>query len=361
MAKRQIPSGVYLIRGRKEEGHEALARKAEKVFLKTGFMEKIEKNAFVALKIHFGEQGNTGHIKPRWIVPLINQIQKRTSRAFLADSNTLYVGNRSNSVDHLRLAWKHGFTPEAVGVPVIIADGLLGRDGGEVPVNLPHIKTARIGSAFVHSEALVCLSHFTGHTLTGMGGAIKNLGMGCASRAGKLEQHADVRPWVNPKLCTDCGICLQYCPSQAIEQRDGSAVIDEKRCIGCGECLVVCTAGAVKFRWDQESARVQEKMSEYAFSVWSSFKGNACCLNFLLQVTRDCDCMAKNQPAVVEDIGILASVDPVAVDQASVDLVNAAGGKDILRANYELDWSVQLRHGEEIGLGSRKYRLIEIK
>lgn len=355
-----MKSQVFFIPAAREDGNEVLAEKAEKIFLKIGLRSQIEKKSFVAMKIHFGEKGNTGFIKPQWIVKIINQIKGITSRVFLTDSNTLYVGKRSNSLDHLSLAREHGFTQETLGIPVIIADGLIGRDGDKIQVDLSRIKSAKIASAIFDSDMLVCLTHFTGHILTGFGSAIKNLGMGCASRAGKLEQHSDVHPWVNPKLCDNCGVCFNYCPSQAIIEKGDSAFIVEEKCIGCGECLVVCNSGAVKFNWDSDSVRVQEKMSEYAFSVLKHLKGKISFINFLIKVTKDCDCMSNGQQAIVEDIGILGSHDPVAVDQASVDLVNKRSGKDILRAGYDLDWSVQLSHGVEIGLGSRDYELIEL-
>lgn len=355
-----MSSKVYFIQARREDGNEVLAQKAEKIFLNIGMERQIEKDSFVAMKIHFGERGNTGFIKHQWLVNIINRIKNITSRGFLADSNTLYVSKRSNSIEHLLLAKEHGFTPENLGIPVIIADGLVGRDDEEIEVNLKWVKSAKVGSAFLHSDVLICLSHFTGHIQTGFGSAIKNLGMGCASRAGKLEQHSDVHPWVNPKLCNNCGTCFDYCPAQAIVQKDESAYIVEERCIGCGECLVVCNVGAVKFRWDSDSIRVQEKMSEYAFSLWQLFKSKIGFINFLLKITKDCDCMSGDQPAVIEDIGILGSLDPVAVDRASVDLVNRRSGKDLLRAGYDVDWSVQLKHGEQIGLGSQDYDLIEL-
>ncbi len=355
-----MKSKVFFIPATREDGNEVLAEKAEKVFLKIGLRSQIEKKSFVALKIHFGEKGNKGFIKPPWIVKIIDQIKNVTSRVFLTDSNTLYVGKRSNSLEHLSLAREHGFTQEALGVPVVIADGLIGRDDGEIQVDLSRVKSAKIGSAILDSDILVCLTHFTGHILTGFGAAIKNLGMGCASRAGKLEQHSDVHPWVNPKLCDNCGVCFDYCPSQAIVEKADSAFIVEEKCIGCGECLVVCNQGAVKFNWDSDAVRVQEKMSEYAFSVWKHLEGKISFLNFLIKVTKDCDCMAHDQQPMVEDIGILASLDPVALDQASVDLVNKRSGKDILRAGYDVDWSVQLSHGVKIGLGSRDYELIEL-
>lgn len=355
-----MQSKVYFISANRNEGHASLAKKAEKIFRKIGLEKHIEKDSFVVLKIHFGEQGNTGFIKPQWIVDIIHHIKSKTSRVFLTDSNTLYVGRRSNSVDHLQLAWEHGFTREAVGIPVIIADGLIGRDDDDVPVNLSHVKSAKIARVFLNSDVMVCLTHFTGHMVTGFGGTVKNMGMGCASRAGKLEQHSDLHPWIDSKVCEDCGVCLDYCPTQAIIRGEKGIFINEDKCIGCGECLVVCDVGAVKFRWDSDSVRIQEKMSEYAFSVGQHFKNKMGCLNFLLKITKDCDCMAKDNPPIVEDIGILGSPDPVALDKASVDLINQGNSRDILKVGYDVDWSVQLKHGAQIGLGNMDYELIEI-
>jgi uncharacterized Fe-S center protein len=352
-------SKVYMISARREDGDEALARKAEKIFLNLGLKEKMDKKSFVALKIHFGEEGNTGFIKPRWLGKIISQVKSVTPRVFLTDSNTLYLGRRSNSVDHLHLARDHGFMEGALGVPVIIADGLIGRNDDELQVDLPLIKKAKIASEILDSDLLICLTHFTGHVQAGFGGAIKNLGMGCASRAGKLEQHSSVRPWINPKNCTGCGICLDHCPAQAIKLEDEKAVIEDEKCIGCGECLVVCKQGAVKFRWDSDYALFQKKMSEYAYTVLRHFKEKICFINFLLKVTKDCDCMSQDAPAVVEDIGILGSLDPVAVDKASVDLIIKRSGKDVFKAGYDIDWSIQLKHGSEVGLGNLEYELIE--
>lgn len=355
-----MSSDVFFVPAKREEGDHTLAEKAEKVFLKLGFTKKIEEEAFVACKIHFGEKGNTGYIKPYWLLNIIKRIRKKTGRIFFTDTNTLYLGMRSNAIEHLSLAWEHGFSLENVGIPALIADGLIGHDEEEIRVNLPRIKSAKIASAFLNLDGLLCLSHFTGHILTGFGAAIKNLGMGCASRAGKLDQHSDVHPWINPNLCKNCGICLDYCPSEAIAQEEGSVSIVKNKCIGCGECLVVCAVGAVKMRWDADSVRVQEKMAEYAFSVWKRNKGKIGFINFLLKVTKDCDCMANDQPPIIEDIGILGSEDPVAIDKASVDLINTRSGGDLLRAEYDVDWSVQLKHGERIGLGTTEYEFIEI-
>lgn len=359
--RRKVLSKVYFIPARREDGDEVLARKAEKIFLNLGLIEQMDKKSFVALKIHFGEEGNTGFIKPQWLKKMINQIQSVTTRVFLTDSNTLYLGRRSNSVDHLHLAKEHGFTEEALGVPVIIADGLIGRNDDELQVDLPLVKKAKIASGILDSDLLICLSHFTGHVQAGFGGAIKNLGMGCASRAGKLEQHSDVRPWINPKNCTGCGVCLDYCPTQAIILENEKAIIQDERCIGCGECIVICKAGAVKFRWDSDCGLFQKKMSEYAYSVSKHFKEKICFINFLLKVTKDCDCMSKDSPEVVEDIGILGSLDPAAADKASVDLIIKRSGKDVFKAGYDIDWSFQLKHGAQLGLGNLEYELIEME
>jgi uncharacterized Fe-S center protein len=352
-------SKVYFIPAQRKDGDEALSRKAEKIFLNLGLKERMDKKSFVALKIHFGEEGNTGFIKPQWLKKMINQVRSVTTRVFITDSNTLYIGRRSNSVDHLRLAREHGFTEEMLAAPVIIADGLIGHSDDELQVDFPLIKKAKIASEILDSDLLICLTHFTGHVQAGIGGAIKNLGMGCASRAGKLEQHSDVRPWINPKNCTGCEVCLDYCPTQAINLEDEKAIIEDEKCVGCGECIVVCKAGAVKFRWDSDYDLFQKKMSEYAYSILSHFKGKIGFINFLLQVTKDCDCMSKDNPAVVEDIGILGSLDPVAVDKASVDLIIKRSGKDVFRAGYDIDWSIQLKHGAKVGLGNLEYELIE--
>ncbi len=351
---------VFFIPAAAEDAAKTLSQKTRDVFLRLGLCDKLDKEDFVALKIHFGEKSNTGYIRPVWLLDLVHEIGKKTGRAFLTDSNTLYVGHRSNSVDHLRLAWSHGFRPDVIGAPVIIADGLIGRDMRESPGQHGRITSPKIGSAFLNSDALVCLTHVTGHVQTGLGAALKNLGMGCASRAGKLDQHSVAHPRVTAKACRNCGLCFDYCAARAIVQAEGHVVIDDKKCTGCGECLVVCKFGAVKLRWDEDFKRIQEKVAEYAFHVKNHFKDKIGFVNYLIKITKDCDCMAKDDPRIVDDIGILASVDPVAIDKASADLVLRRAGRDVFKAGYDIDWSSQLRHGAEIGLGSMDYDLIEL-
>lgn len=354
-----MASNVFFIKGSREDSDDLLAEKALKVFERLDLCKDINKEDFVGLKIHFGEKGNKGYIKPPWIKDLVERLKGLSPRVFITDTNTLYVGNRSNACEHLRLAKEHGFSLESLGIPVIIADGLIGRNDDEIKVELPRIKTAKIAETISSTDWLICLSHFTGHILTGFGSTIKNLGMGCASRAGKLDQHSDVQPYVDAKLCKDCKICYDYCPASAIVEKDNKAHILKDKCIGCGECLVVCNRGAVKMRWDGDVARVQEKMAEYAYSVIKTVNKGVVGLTFLTQITKDCDCMSTSEKVIIEDIGILASSDPVALDFAAVELIQIRD-KDILRKANDVDWSIQLRHGENIGLGSRDYKLIEI-
>ncbi len=355
-----MKSKVYFIPASRLEGDKVIAEKAERLFLALGLYSRIEKDAFVALKIHFGEKGNTGYIRPVWLEGIVRRLKAQTNRAYFTDTNTLYVGLRSNAVDYTQLAARHGFSLEKTGLPVIIADGLVGENDEEAKIDLKRVRTAKIAAGIAQADFLLCLSHVTGHAQTGLGAAIKNMGMGCASRAGKLDQHSEVRPRINPKVCTNCSLCLDYCPAGAIIQKEGSAHILADQCIGCGECLVVCKAGAVRMRWDEDSARIQEKMAEYAFAVWKRFGEKAGFINFLVKITKDCDCMAKEQPEIVTDIGLLASADPVALDKASADLVIERSGKDVFRAGYDIDWSVQLRHGAEIGLGFLECELIRL-
>jgi uncharacterized protein len=353
-----MKSNVFFIQANGRESPDILSEKARKAFLATGLDARLGAEDFVAMKIHFGERNNTGHIDPRWLRGVAAEVAKRTPRGFLTDTNTLYVGHRSNSVDHIRLAWEHGFRPDIIDAPVIIADGLLGRDAHGTEAGQSRIASAKLAGAILDADALLCLTHVTGHVQTGLGASIKNMGMGCASRAGKLEQHSVVRPRVSAKLCRNCSVCMDHCPEAAILQAEGHVVIDAERCVGCGECLVVCKPGAIKWRWDEDSPRVQEKLAEYALAVQRHFKGKVAFVNFLIRVTKDCDCMARSQRPVVDDIGILSSEDAVAVDRASADLVVEKSGTDVFRKGYDLDWTVQLRHGERIGLGSTDYALV---
>jgi uncharacterized protein len=253
---------------------------------------------------------------------------------------------------------------------VIIADGLKGHDGVSVKIKGHHYKEVKIASALYHADALLVTSHFKGHSVAGFGGAIKNLGMGGGTRSSKQLMHSDVKPWVNEKTCIACGRCINWCPVKAIkiEAHTKKAAIDPTVCYGCGECLITCPTGAIAITWKESSERVQEKMAEFALGVFQSQKGRIAFVNFVIRVSPDCDCWNFSEPPVVEDLGILASLDPVAIDQAGLDLVTQAPGlkghepgQNKFAALYpEVPLGVQLECGEKLGLGSREYQLIPI-
>ena len=341
---------------------DVISQKVLKLYRAAGFEKIFEKNEFVAVKIHFGEKNNTGHIKPQWIKPLLNTVKEKECKPFLTDTNTLYRGERLNSIDHLMQAYAHGFSIENLGVPVIIADGLLSKNYSEVPIDGKQLKSVKIANDILHSHALMVLTHVTGHILTGMGAAIKNLAMGCAPRSGKQVQHADVRPKVNEEKCKACGLCIKWCPKDAIQIYDGAARIDVEKCYGCGECIATCRYHAIKSSFKNTSESLQERMAEYALGAVKDKKGKCCFFNFITHVTKECDCMDKAQDKITGDIGILASYDPVAIDKATVDLLIEKSGKDILRDLWpENDYIVQIRHAENLGLGSASYDLIKVE
>lgn len=354
-------SRVYFAAVRKNEPVASIAKKVKLVYEKARLSACVEKNALVGIKLHFGEKGNRGYVKPAFVKPVVSQVKARGGKPFLTDTNTLYVGERSNAVDHLHQAEAHGFSLGRVGAPVIISDGLVGRN--EIRVKIPgvHFSHVPIAAEIVSAGALIVVTHVTGHIATGLGGAMKNVGMGCATRKGKMAQHSDMKPAVKPRVCTKCGECVQWCPVRAITMEAKAARIDSAICIGCGECLAVCRYGAIQYNWKISSRMLQEKMAEYAYGVIIMKKGKVGFLNFLLHVTKDCDCMGDTGKPIWADIGILGGTDPVAIDTASLDLIRERSGKELRELAYpKVDERIQLRHGERIGLGTMKYKLEEV-
>ena len=344
---------------------------------------KIREKDLVAIKLHFGEQGSTTFVRPVFLRRIVDRVKQLKGKPFLTDTNTLYAGTRGEAVSHLTTALQHGFGYSVVDAPVLIADGLRGNSGVKVRINKPLYQAVSIGHDIYMADALVSVVHFKGHELSGIGGTLKNLGMGCASREGKLSQHSNISPKVKGKKCTACRRCLQGCPAEAIsisppspeiEKKREIASIDPKKCIGCGECILTCPTGAIAIRWNETTVLFQKKMAEHACGAIQKKKDKTLYLNFLTQITPTCDCNPFSDAPIVKDIGFLSSGDPVAIDQASADLVNKEegfrssklssnweSGKDKFRALYpEVDWSIQLAYAEEIGLGTRTYELIKI-
>jgi uncharacterized Fe-S center protein len=332
---------------------------------RVGIPEWVRPGDLVAVKVHFGERGNTAFVPPFYVGKIVEKIRVAGGKPFVTDAGTLYLGSRSTAYDHILTAAAHGFTLESLGAPVIIADGLTGHDFVEVEVEGEVLRKAKVASAAAHADGLVAVSHLTGHELTGFGCAVKNVGMGLGSRGGKQQMHSDVKPRVNESRCTGCGKCVRWCPAGAISLAEGGggtkARVDEESCLGCGECTVMCLEGAIAPRWAGDPRVSQRKIAEYAAAVLKGKEGRCAFFNFLLQMTPACDCWSYSDAPILPDIGILASRDLVAVDQASADLVLERAGRDLFRELYpSIDWREQLVHAERMGLGNRKYRLVDI-
>jgi uncharacterized Fe-S center protein len=284
------------------------------------------------------------------------------TKPFITDTSALYTGRRHNAIDHTILAHEHGFDIVGLGIPFIAPDGLFGTSETAVQIDGELNKEVFIASDIVRCQSILSIAHFTGHPAACAAATLKTLGMGCSSRKGKMRQHASMRPKVGDE-CTLCGDCFDHCPADAITLGDVKAGIDREKCIGCGECVAVCRFGAVKYDWGAEDRILQKNIAEHALGVLKGKKGRVVFFNFVISVTGDCDCFDREgMPKITDDIGIFASTDPVAVDKASIDIVQNRTGKTIARLleNDKLDARYQIEHAEHIGLGATDYELIEI-
>jgi uncharacterized Fe-S center protein len=353
---------------------ENLVDKVGRLAQTAGLSSAIKPRDLVAVKMHFGEAGNAAFIRSVFVRKIVQLIKAEGGVPFLSDANTVYVGTRSDAPSHLLTAIQNGFSHASVDAPIIIADGLRGKSEVAVDIHQKNIQQAYIGAEIVQADALISLAHFKGHELSGFGGTIKNLGMGCASRKGKLAQHSTVSPDIKRKKCIGCGDCIPHCSQGALSIVEKKAVMDTQKCIGCGECVLICAQEAIQIQWNQAIPIFQENMVEYMMGVLQGKAGKTLFINFITNVSPACDCYGHNDAPIVRDIGMVASVDPVAIDQASADLVNqetampgscltqnTGPGEDKFRGLYpEIDWSYQLEYAEKIGLGSRRYTLEKI-
>jgi len=354
---------------------ENLHTKLERLVELAGLPGIINAGELVAIKMHFGEKGGHAYIRPTFVRRIVDQVKTQGGKPFLTDSSTLYPGERKEAVSALTCAIENGFAYAVVNAPLIMSDGLRGHSARRVPVPGKLLKDVDIGLEILEADSLVVLSHFKCHELTGFGGAIKNLAMGCSSREGKLEQHSTVAPQVSEKRCTTCGACLKACAHNAIDLSSGKAVLDAERCTGCGRCITACEPMAIQIQWNEESSQVMKKMAEYALGATSGKERQTLYVNFITQVSPACDCYGHSDAPIVPDIGILAATDPVALDQACADLVNQARGlpDTAMRSGHEpgcdkfrgvypqINWETQLEHGEAVGLGKRIYELITLE
>jgi len=352
------PSPVYFAPLPDRAGPEALGRAAARVFEACCAPGVIAKRDFVALKLHVGERGNDTFVPPGVFRVLGEKIRSRGGRPFLTETSTLYRGERQNAVQHILHAHRHGFSIEATGLPFIPADGLAGNTEMEVAIPGELNTAVKIAREVLVADALVAVAHMTGHLASGFGGVIKTLGMGLASRMGKMRQHSSAQPRVDPAACTFCRKCLQWCPVEAVVEKSGKAFIRQEKCIGCGECVAVCRFDAVRYNWGMETDTLEKHMAEHALGVVQNKRGKCVFLDVAVNLTKDCDCMDFRQQPVLPDVGVLASQDPVAVDQACLDLVRRRHGRDLDEVSYPgVSRRVQISHGEAIGLGQRRYAL----
>ena len=352
--------------------------KLEKLVKKAGIERLALKTNIVALKKHFGEPGNLAYLRPNYAARISNLLKSHGAKPFLTDCNTLYSGKRANAVDHLQSAMENGFNPISAQCQVIIADGLKGTDQKEILINGEYCKTAKIGTAIADADVIISMTHFKGHEQSGFGGTLKNLGMGCASVGGKLELHSASQPIIAKQNCIGCNICVKYCAHDAVHlNTERKAEIDYDKCVGCGQCVALCQYDGAVMGSNDTSERLNYKIAEYTKAVIKD-KPNFH-ISFIMNVSPECDCWNHNDAAIIPDLGILASFDPVALDMACADMVINA---PVLRSNNQLanehqhddlcgcdkfhlmhpdtDWFAGLQHAEKIGIGTMQYELITI-
>ena len=357
-----MDSKVYFIKASVGDGAQVISDKSRRLFKAGGFAGCFKENDFTAVKVHVGEGRNNTYVKAPYIKGLVDELVALNTKPFLTDTTTLYVGQRNNALNHTVLAAEHGFSSAELGIPFIVSDGLFGTTEMAIEINGRHNKEVFIATDIVMCQSILSIAHVTGHIMAGLGATLKTLGMGCASKKGKLKQHAAVKLSIG-RNCTLCGECLRHCPVDAIKLGKTKARIIQSKCIGCAECMAHCRFKAVKCNWGQETGVLQENIAEYARGVLLGKQDKAAFFNFLMSVTEDCDCFGTpDMHTMVGDIGIVASTDPVAVDQAALDLVENEAGRKLqkLLKNEGLDPGCQIEHAQSLGLGSKRYELIEI-
>ncbi|MCH3965138.1 MAG: DUF362 domain-containing protein [Clostridium sp.] len=360
---------------------DGLPTKLKKLIKKAGIGQIDMDGKFVAIKMHFGELGNISYLRPNYARAVTDVVKELGGKPFLTDCNTMYPGSRKNALEHLECAWENGFTPLTVGCPVLIGDGLKGTDDIAVPVaGGEYVKEARIGRVIMDADVFISLTHFKGHEMTGFGGAIKNIGMGCGSRAGKTDQHSSGKPHIDKALCRGCRRCQQECANGGLEFDDASKkmIVNHENCVGCGRCLGACNFDAIVFDNDAANELLNCRMAEYTKAVVDgrpSFH-----ISLVVDVSPNCDCHGENDTPILPNLGMFASFDPLALDQACADACLKAAplpGSQLsdnmskpdfvdnhdhfINSTPESEWRSCLDHAEKIGLGTRDYEMIVIK
>lgn len=367
-----MASKVYFTNMR-VRGDENLTEKLKRLVKKAGIEQIDFRDRFVAIKMHFGEKGNLAYLRPNYAKAIVDVVKKLGGKPFVTDCSTLYVGARKNALDHLEIAYEHGFNPFSLGCHVLIGDGLKGTDEVAVPIHGEYVKNALIGREIVDADIVISLTHFKGHEGTGFGGALKNLGMGCGSSAGKAEMHETEKPAMNGAACVGCGVCARNCAHDAIHVVEKKANIDYAKCKGCGRCIGVCPTKAMRPGQEKGCEMLSRRVAEYAYAVVKdkpSFH-----ISLAIDISPFCDCYGSNDAPILPDVGMFASFDPVAIDQACADLCNRekpfadsllgekrpVPGVDFFHALHpDTNWEAGIEQAEKIGLGSKAYELMEM-
>ena len=371
---------VYFTDFRTQAFGDGLTKKLQKLIKKAGVGEIDMDGKFVAIKLHFGELGNISYLRPNYARAIVDLVKEMGGKPFLTDCNTMYPGSRKNALEHLACAWQNGFTPLTVGCPILIGDGLKGTDDIAVPVaGGEYVKEAKIGRAIMDADVFISLTHFKGHEMTGFGGAIKNIGMGCGSRAGKTEQHSSGKPHIIEDKCRGCKRCMRECANSGLVFDDArkKMTVDQNHCVGCGRCLGACNFDAIAFDNDHANEILNRRMAEYTKAVVDGRPNFH--VSLIVDVSPNCDCHCENDAPILPNIGMFASFDPLALDQACVDacmdsepLPNAQLSDNMKKADFvdhhdhftnsspESEWRSCLSHAEKIGLGTREYELIKM-
>ena len=366
-----MASKVYFTNFR-ATSRENLPQKLARLVKKAGMLDIDFENKYTAIKIHFGEPGNLAYLRPNYSKVIVDLIKEQGGRVFLTDCNTLYVGRRKNALDHLDAAYENGYNPFTTGCHVIIADGLKGTDEAIVPIDGDYVKEAKIGQAVMDADIVISMNHFKGHECTGFGGALKNIGMGCGSRAGKMEMHSAGKPSVSARRCIGCGACQKICAHNAITIADKKATINHDFCVGCGRCIGICPVDAIRAANDESNDILHCKIAEYSLAVLKDRP--AFHISLVCDVSPNCDCHGENDMPIVPDVGMFASFDPVALDIACADAVNRqpvivgsildeqehVHHDHFTDTHPETNWMSCIDHAVKLGLGTKEYELIEI-
>ena len=371
---------VYFTDFRTPYGGDTMPGKLKKLIRKAGIAQLNLEGQFVAIKIHFGELGNVSYLRPNYARAVVDVVKELGGKPFLTDCNTLYPGSRKNALEHLYCAWENGFTPLTVGCPILIGDGLKGTDDIEVPVRGgEYVKNAKIGRAVMDADVIISLTHFKGHEATGFGGALKNLGMGCGSRAGKKEQHNNGKAYVRQELCRGCRRCMRECANDGLvfDAEIRKMHVDKEHCVGCGRCVGACNFDAIDFEDPNSNQMLNYRIAEYAKAVVDGRPQFH--ISMVMDISPNCDCHEENDAPILPDVGMFTSFDPLALDQACVDaclkcepLPNSQLGEHLRDPHFEdhhdhftnstpeSEWQSCLSHAEKIGLGTRAYELIKL-